>query len=837
MSNVAMSNKGHPALTASQLRWTCDSSALKFDTTRDIDPASGIIGQDTAREALEFGIACAAHGQNVYVRGARGTGRMSMVRRLLDDVVLETQEKRDRCYVHNFARPDRPRLIELPAGQAREFKRRIAELAEFVRDDLFKALDSEPHLSERTALQEKIQQQMKSVTEPLEEELKQNGLALVSMQQGQATQTTIFPVIDGQPIPYDQFQMLVAQGKVSTDRKKQVDDVLPEYQKRLQALGREMSEAYRDGMKRVESLTENATRQLLSTVTEQIVAEYPQDSIKTFVDEIVSDVIDNRLRPVEGAPDPTSIYDVNVILCHDELTLRPVVEENSPSAMNLLGTVEPRMRPDGMASSDFRGIRAGALLRADCGYLILDVHDVLTEPGAWVSLMRTLRNGRLEIVPPEAGWMRPYAVVQPEAIEVNVRVILVGDAATYYRLDQIDPDFRELFKVLADFDSEIERTERGVTQYAAVIAHLAQSESLPDFNRDAVAALAEHGARIVSRANKLTARFGRIADIARESSFLARQAGESVVTGEHVLEAIRRTRKRASLPSRKFKDMVNGGTIIVQTEGDVIGQINGLAVIRSGPLTYGFPARITATIGAGSAGLINIEGRAQMSGAIHTKGFHILGGLLRHLLKTSHPLAFSASVAFEQSYGGIDGDSASGAEACCLLSALTGVPISQGFAMTGAIDQHGHIQAIGGVNEKIEGFYDACEHAGFTGSQGAIIPQSNAGDLMLREDIVQACAEGKFHVYAVTRIEQALSILTGIEVGEYGEDGYPEDTLLGIAVMRAREFWKRTLSSPQQLVTAAMDSGGEADPLVPDDRDESIPQTPTPFPTQQDLDR
>jgi len=442
-----MKTKAPPALQVDALRWRFDSAALNFETTNDVDSASDIVGQDTAREALEFGLICDAPGQNVYVRGTRGTGRMSMVRRLLKQVAPITEEKKDRCYVHNFERPDRPRLIELPAGQARDFKHRVQDLAEFVRDDLDKALGSEPYLSERSALQERIQHEIKTVTEPLEEDLKQNGMALVSMQQGQATQTSILPVVDGQPVPFEQFQMLVAQGKVSKERQQQIEAIMPDYQKRLQELGRQVSDKYRDGMKEVETLTESAARQLMASLATSIVEDYPLDSIKAYIDEIVEDVIKSRLRPVEGMPDPLSIYDVNVILCHDDLSGRPIIEESSPSAMNLLGTVEPRMRPDGMASSDFRGIRAGAILRADCGYLILDVHDVLTEPGAWVSLMRTLRTGQLEIVPPEAGWMRPYAVVQPEAIDVSVRVIMVGDAATYYRLDQIDPDFRQSFHI------------------------------------------------------------------------------------------------------------------------------------------------------------------------------------------------------------------------------------------------------------------------------------------------------------------------------------------------------------------------------------------------------
>ncbi|MGI9518814.1 MAG: S16 family serine protease, partial [Pirellulaceae bacterium] len=312
------------------------------------------------------------------------------------------------------------------------------------------------------------------------------------------------------------------------------------------------------------------------------------------------------------------------------------------------------------------------------------------------------------------------------------------------------------------------------------------------------------------------AKFRRIADIAREAAFVANQDGDNPVSDSHVIDAVRRTRQRASLPSQKFQELVERGTIIVETDGDVVGQINGLAVMRAGPLTYGFPARITASIGPGRAGLINIEGFAKMSGSIHTKGFHILGGLLRHLLKLPHPLAFSASLAFEQSYGGIDGDSASGAEMVCLLSALTGIPIHQGMAMTGAIDQHGHLEAIGGVNEKVEGFYDACAYFGLTGQQGVVIPQSNVGDLMLRRDIVDACRDGKFRVYAVSTIHQAIELMTGVPAGEYKDSEYPEGSLLHVAVEKAHDFWRRTLASPSQLTTVQREEP-ESPPAIPMD--------------------
>jgi len=421
-----------------------------------------------------------------------------------------------------------------------------------------------------------------------------------------------------------------------------------------------------------------------------------------------------------------------------------------------------------------------------------------------------LRTGRLEIVPSDlsAPWFGP--LVKPEPIALNLKVVLIGSSELYYLLDGMDPDFPLMFKVLADFDSVIERDREGVVRYGEVLARIAREEGLPPFDRTAVAALAEHGARIAARQGKLTTRFGRLADLAREAAFVAAKAGGGQVTAVEVSEAIDRSKRRANLPSRRFRELLADGTIQVRTSGSVVGQINGLAVLQAGALTYGFPARITATIGPGTAGVINIEREAALSGAIHTKGFYILGGLLRHLLRTVHPLAFDASLAFEQSYGGIDGDSASGAEICCLLSSLTDVPLRQDLAMTGAIDQHGHILPVGGVNEKIEGFYDTCHDIGLTGSQGVIIPQANAGDLMLRPDVVEACGAGRFRVHAVQRVHEALELLTGWPAGARLDDlSYPEGTLLGLATAQAFYYWAQAARGAEAL--AAMEEGFDSD--------------------------
>ena len=796
-------------LPVDALRWRVDENALGFESTSEIDPAEGIIGQPVAMESLRFGVESIAPGQNIYVRGTSGTGRTSLVRSLLAELDPQARRRLDRCYVHNFLQPDQPRLITLPSGQGPLLRRRVKKLAEFIESGLLESLDSEPLKASRDAISKSTQDAIGSVTTPLEKELKTNGLALVRLQSGQLTRTAMFPVVDGQPVPPEELAQLLKANKLTEEDLEEFNKKIQQFAPRLQEVSREANKAWQQGMKNIREFIENEVRGILQNQTSEMLAEMPQAEVKAFIAEVIDDVIENRIDPqsLQGQPPPQVLYGVNVICSYDPDS-NPVVTENTPTVPNLLGSVEPEFIGNGQMVTNYRGIRAGALVHADGGYLILDAYDVLSEPGSWRMLMRALRTGSVEIVPSDLGWPLINQSLKPQAIDVSVRIILIGSSRLFYQLDQIDQDFTNLFKVLADFNSEIERSELGINQYASVVARICRDESLVHFDASGVAALAEHGARIASRKGKITARFGRIADIVREASFLATKAEVVLVSREHVEETIIRTKYRASLPSTRFQELIHDGTIMVQIRGSVVGQINGLAIINAGQLSYGFPARITATIGAGQAGVINIEGAAALSGSIHTKGFHILGGLLRHLLHSDHPLAFSASIAFEQSYGGIDGDSASGAEICCLISALTGVPIRQGLAMTGAIDQHGHIQAIGGVNEKIEGFFDACQSMGQNDEQGIVIPSSNAGDLMLRPDVVEACAEGRFQIHAVKNVSEALEVLTGKEAGQAGIDGkYPEDSLLGLAQIKATDFWHKTMNRPDHKQEA--DSGSQ----------------------------
>ncbi|MFH1748370.1 MAG: ATP-binding protein [Planctomycetota bacterium] len=775
------------------LRWRCDATTITFDSTNDVKPIIGVVGQDDAVEALRFGLETNAPGQNIFVRGLTGTGRMTLIQRLLEDIRPSCPHGQDHCYVHNFAHPDRPRLITLPPGKAHIFRRRINKLAGFIRDHLGPALLSDTIKARRTAIEQESEKEFEQVMLPFNQALQAAGLALVSKQVGPVTHTAIFPLIDGKPVPLEEFDQLIAQGKISPEEQTRLRENQTAFQQQLGEISEKANEIRRQHDQAVQELLESNARTLLSKLTGAIEKDFPLPSVRTFINEIVEDVINNHLPNLgKEELDLDILYEVNVVLEHKSESPCPIIVENTPTMRKLLGTIDYEFSQGGEARATHMGIAAGSLLRADGGYLILEARDVLTEPGAWRVLVRTLRTNQLEIVPPELTFPWSGPSLKPEPIDINVKVILLGDADMYFMLDAYDGDFPQLFKVLADFDTTIPRNAQGVADYAGVLARIVREEKLISFDGTGVIALVEHGARIAARQDKLTARFGRLADIAREASFVARHNGHKLVSCEDVRQAVQRNKRRADLPARRFRELIANGTIRIQTEGSVVGQVNGLAILQAGPLMYGFPARITATIGPGTAGVINIERESALSGAIHTKGFYILGGLLRWLLRTEHPLAFNASVAFEQSYGGIDGDSASGAEICCLLSALTDRPLRQDLAMTGAIDQVGHILPIGGVNEKIEGFYDACHDIGLTGTQGVIIPQANAGDLVLREDVVEACANGQFSVYAIGTIHEALELFTGIPAGQPDKRGqYPKNTLLGLAVKRAYEYWKK----------------------------------------------
>ncbi len=789
---MASGSRGVKPLGADALRWSCDSLLPPFETTADVDPITGVVGQDDAIEALRYGLEVFAPGQNIYVRGIAGTGRKSLVRQLLEDISPGCPLADDRCYVHNFTRPGRPRLLTLPRARGREFCRSVDRLVEFVEEELAQALNADSVRARRAALDEGAQQSIRELGAPFEEELRANGLALVTRQVAGGVQPDILPVVDGEAVPLQQLEALRSQGTLAAEDFEHIRTRINAFALKFEELGHRIAEVRSDHRAKLRALLEAETRRVLGHHIDAIEAAFDSPAVREFLADVVADLV-QKLGALDQIETATRRYRVNLILEHDAASDCPIVIEHTPSLRNLLGEIEREFVAEGRSHADHMTIRGGSLLQADGGFLILEARDVLAEPGAWKMLLRSLRSGTLEIVPAEAASPFGAPFLKPDPIPIAVKVVLIGDGGLYELLSASDPDFGQLFKVLADFETTIPRDETGVRYYAGVLSRIARDEALLPFSRDAVAALTDHGARVAGRRDRLTTRFGRLADVAREAAFLAGKAGRGAVAGGDVSEAIRRGRRRADLPARRFRQLIAEGRIGIQTTGAEIGQINGLAVVSAGPLTYGFPQRITATVGPGSAGMVDIEREAELSGAIHTKGFYILGGLMRHLLKTGHPLAFSASVAFEQSYGGIDGDSASGAEICCLLSALTGVPLRQDLAMTGAIDQLGHVQAIGAVTEKVEGFFAVCEADGLSGTQGVIVPHSNAGDLMVSEAVSRACAAGRFSVHAVSTIHEALTLFTGMPAGDHdAEGGYAEGTLLRLAQERALAYWQMT---------------------------------------------
>ena len=787
-------------LPSSDLRWICDPSEVGASSTAEIPPLEGIADQEDAIEALRFGLETRAPGQNIFVRGLSGTWRSDLLRRLIEEISPPSTPSPDRCYVRNFERPDRPALITLPPGRGRAFQEEIDELIAYLGAELIPGLGSDAVKERRAALDQALAERLKALGEPFEKELGESGLALVMAQTAGGPRPAIVPLVEGEPAPPARLRELAQQGKVTREELAGLRAKSDAFSQRLDDLNRAIAEAREKHRLELRDLIIEEARSLLDFTLEHIRRAFPGEAVERFLDGILEDVVTHQLSALEEGRDLARRYRVNLIAAHEENASSPLLIETQPTLANLLGTIDRQMLPGGGVLSDHLMIRPGALLRADGGYLVLEARDVLSEPGAWKVLVRTLRTGLLEIRPQESLLFGSTAMLQPEPIPVRVKVVLIGDPGIYRGLDSSDPDFPQLFKVLADFEPTLPRSPESVRAYAGILSRVAREEELLPFAADAVAALAEHGARIAGRNDRLTTRASRLLDLAREADYLAGKRAAKLISGDDVRQAVQRTKRRADLPARRFREAIAEGIIRIQTRGRAVGQVNGLAVTHAGPLTYGFPARITATVGPGSRGTVNIEGEAHLSGAIHTKGFAILGGLLRYLLRgIHHPLAFSASIAFEQSYGGIDGDSASGAETCCLLSALTGVPLDQSVAMTGAIDQFGNIEPIGAATEKIEGFFDACVDAGLTGEQGVIIPHANRRDLMLRRDVVAACEEGRFHVWTVETIGEALEIFTGLPAGEADPSGhYPEGSLLRLATERVDDFWRMARGLPPE---------------------------------------
>ncbi len=794
-------------LPAKKLRWHCNHQHLKVDSTDHVKLSKEIIGQDRAQRALRLGLEMKHFGYNVFVTGFSGTGRTTTIKRLLK----EFQDKKiclyDYCYLYNFNNPDQPEIIKLKSGYGNQ----LCDDMEAFLTDLVKnvpaILESKRYQDERKKIVEHFQERQRSVLKGFEKKVKDRGFEIIQVQVGTLMKPDIAPVIDGSPVNLEQLEELLKQQNITNDQIKKITTDRKELESQMENIMREMKKIEAKVSESIEELGIKFVLPLISDRTKGMSEKYSCKKLNSFLANLKENILDDlgRFMPKQPqqqlvlgnavemtGPDDYLEFKVNVVVDNSKTEGAPVIIETNPKFKNIFGTIDREIDRSGTWRTDFTMIKAGSLLTADGGYLILNALDALVEPGVWQTLKRTLRNHLLEIQPPEVGIMGMSSTLKPEPIELDVKVVMIGDFYIYSLLYNADEDFKKIFKVRADFETEIPRNKDSVSSYISFIKMICEEENLLTFNKYAIGEIIEFGVRLSGRQNKLSTRFNIIADVVRESNYWAVKDKSSIVSGKHVIQAIEERILRVNLIEEKIQEMILDGTIMIDFRGKTVGQVNGLSVYDMGEYSFGKPSRITVTTAMGKAGVINIEREAELSGPTHNKGVLILSGYLRRMYAQDKPLVMSASVAFEQSYSGIDGDSASSTEIFAILSSLAEVPIRQDIAVTGSVNQKGEIQPIGGVNQKIEGFFDICKATNLTGNQGVIIPHKNVNDLMLRHDVVKAVESGKFNIYAIQSIDEGIEILTGIPAGKKNSKGeFPKDTIHFLVDKKLQRYAKQ----------------------------------------------
>jgi len=775
-------SKSSKEVPVDQLRWHCDPKSLKIKTTDEVKPIKEIIGQDRALRALQLGLEIKHAGYNVFVTGFSGTGRMTTIKRLLAEFQHKKIPLKDHCYVHNFHNNDQPILVTLPAGEGVKFQDDMDDLIEELLKDIPAVFESRRYKEERKRSMEFFQERQRSVLKDFEQKVKERGFEVIQVQVGPVMRPDIAPLLNGQPIAFEQIDTLIKEGKMT---KEQVEQMMKErtvLENQMELMLRELRNIERKAKESVGTLEERFILPIVEEYIKEIHSKYKNEKLSQHLEDVKESVMSdlNRFRPsdeaqpqIPGIPqspaqdeDNFIEYQVNVVVDNSKTDGVPIVIETNPRFKNIFGTIDREVDRNGIWRTDFTLIKSGSLLKADGGFLVINALDALVEPGVWQTLKRTLRNGLLEIQPIESGLFGASSAFKPEPIEIDVKVVMLGDAYIYFLLYDQDDDFKKIFKVRADFDTEMPKQGQTVQQYVQFIKMICEDEKLKPFDATGIAAIVEHGVRLAGRQNKLSTRFNIVADLVREANYWAVDTKSHIVTSDHVKKAIDERIERIKLVEEKTKEMILEGTLMIDTEGGVVGQVNGLSILDMREYMFGMPTRITARTSIGRAGIINIEREAEMSGPTHNKGVLIISGYLHGMYAHTKPLTMNASITFEQNYGGVDGDSASSTEIYAILSSLANVPLRQDIRVTGSVNQNGGIQPIGGVNQKIEGFFDICKKRGLTGKQGVLIPHQNKKDLMLRHDVIEAVSKGMFHIYAIKTIDEGIEILTNIPAGK-----------------------------------------------------------------------
>jgi len=784
-AGLPVAEPGRP-LPPALLYRPCDPAELPFDQVSEIEDLTDPIGQDRAVEAVQFAVAMRRKGYNVYALGASGTGKHTVIRDLLGRRAENTPTPPDWCYVNNFADPQKPRRLQLPPGRGNGLREAMKRLVEELRAALPAAFERDDYRARRDVIDQQFKQRNEEAFGELQRRAEPKGITMLRTPMGLA----LAPRRDGKVLTPEMFEAL------PEAERERIQHDLEEVQGELEAVMQKVPQWERERREAVRELNRNTTGAAIALMMDELRAGYRDlPEIVQHLDAVEHDIKENAddfltpAQPPQGMPTPAPVeeamsearfrrYQVNVIVDNGGQRGAPVIYEDNPTHQTLVGRVEYMAR-FGTLVTDFNLLTPGALHRANGGYLMLDAQRLLAGNFGWASLKRALNAGEIRIDTLEQLLTMASTVsLQPDPIPLDLKIVLLGPPSLYYLLSSLDDDFKELFKIAADFDDRVERTPETTLLYARFIAGVVRREKLLPFDRSAVARVVERAARLVGDADRLSAGLREIVDLLQEADQLAADAGKAIVTAAEVQRAIDGQFRRGDRVYRRMQEEIGRKTIRIETDGEQVGQLNGLSVITLGGLSFGNPSRITARIRFGRGEVVDIEREVALGGALHSKGVLILSGFLGGRFGNTRPLSLNASLVFEQSYGGVDGDSASAAELFALLSALADAPIKQSLAVTGSVDQLGRIQAIGGVNEKIEGFFDACRVAGFTGRQGVIIPASNVKHLMLRQDVVAAAAEESFRIFPIETVDQGLELLTGLPAGEPGEDGnYPAGTI------------------------------------------------------------
>jgi predicted ATP-dependent protease len=780
-------------LPPDRLRRTCDPSQFRFRSTAEIDPLEEVIGQERAVRAIQFGLEMGSAGYNIFVTGLEGTGKTTIVRELVQRHARTLPKGPDWCLVNNFEDEFRPRIVALPSGRALRFSRQVRRLLEGLRRLLAASQAGEAYRNRQAEIQKGHTRQQRERFERLEQAARARGVGIARDQSG----FQVLPLQEGKPMSPEQFEQL------SAARRRKLDAAVQQTQGEIEAT---LREAERGETALRAALEEHARRDAQALIAERFEAlrtEYREwDGVLAFLDAAAAEILDNLERFVSSAPQPATAgegappqgpldrFRVNVLVDRGSGRGAPVIFESNPSHANLFGLIDKRLSM-GNVTTDFTMVQAGSLLRANDGFLIMEVETLLMHPPVWEALKRSLQNKRLEIEDPAAGSAWGAAALRPQPIPLAVKVILLGSYEIFFMLQNHDTKFNKIFRVRADFDDAVARSAQTDGQYARFIARVCRAEHLLPFTPRGVAAIVEYGEKQAADQARLSLRFGPILGVLREADFWARRAGARRVSDRHVVKAFREHRFRYNLYEEKTHDAYREGTLLMEVSGAVVGQVNGLAVHHLGDIAFGRPCRITAASFMGRQGVVNIEREARLSGRLHDKGVLILAGFLGATFAQRHPLSLSISLAFEQSYDEIDGDSASSAELYAILSSLSGLPLRQAIAVTGSVNQRGQVQAIGGVNQKVEGFFDVCRLKGLSGRQGVMIPQANVRHLMLKREVVEAVSRGRFHLWAVDTIAQGIGLLTGVEAGEADSRGrFPAGTVNERVARRLEEYWR-----------------------------------------------